>query len=51
MKIILQNQTRQTVINNVQPEDLAFWKAQLHDAFLRNEVQLVETDLVGHQAA
>lgn len=51
MKILIQNQTCETVINNIEPEDMDFWRGVLNEALLRGEVQIVDSDSEGHYAA
>jgi hypothetical protein len=51
IKIIIQNQACETVINNVQPEDLDFWRELLNGALQRGQVQIIDLSSGRHQAA
>jgi hypothetical protein len=51
LKIVIQNPHSETVINNVHPEELDFWR-ELLDGAVRGEIKVVDS-LSGqdHQAA
>lgn len=51
VKIVIQNRASETVINNVQNEDMAFWSELLHSAMLRGEVQIVDLGTDIHRVA
>jgi hypothetical protein len=43
LKIIIQNPTSETVINNVYPDELDFWR-DLLDGAVRGEIRIVDMD-------
>lgn len=50
MKIVIQNQDCETVINNIQPEDLIFWQDLLDKPWLEGRVKIIDLD-TQHQVA
>jgi hypothetical protein len=51
VKIVIQSNSCETIINNVHLEDLDFWEEMLRDAMQRGEVQVIELTTNQHQAA
>lgn len=43
LKIVIQNPSSETIINNVWPEQLEFWK-ELLDGAVRGEIKVIEAD-------
>ncbi len=41
LKIVIQNPTSETIINNVYPEELEFWK-NLLDGAVRGEIKILD---------
>ena len=41
LKIIIQNPSSETIINNVYPEELAFWK-ELLDGSVRGDIRVID---------
>lgn len=43
LKIVIQNPSSETVINNVHPEELEFWR-KLLDGAVRGEIKVLDAD-------
>jgi hypothetical protein len=43
LKIVIQNPTSETIINNVYPEELEFWR-NLLDGAVRGEIKVLDAD-------
>ena len=43
LKIVIQNPTSETIINNVYPEELEFWR-NLLDGAVRGEIKILNAD-------
>lgn len=44
LKIVIQNPSSETIINNVFPEELEFWKDLLDGAAVRGEIKVIDTN-------
>lgn len=44
VKIVIQSSTCETVINNIQPEDLEFWERMLNGALISGEARIIDLD-------
>lgn len=43
LKIVIQNPTSETIINNVYPDELPFWEALLNGA-VKGEIKIIDLD-------
>ena len=43
LKIVIQNPSSETIINNVFPDELDFWK-ELLDGAVRGEIKIIDQD-------
>ena len=43
LKIVIQNPTSETIINNVYPDELPFWEALLNGA-VKGEIKVIDLD-------